>query len=270
MQFNWFTFTAQIVNFLILVFLLKHFLFNRILKRMDERSQKIRDQLKNALKEKEEANQRKQTLDEKYQELEKQKGDILENAKKDVDKQKQKMLEEARQDVDHKHQLWLSALENEQQDLFEGFEKKTRQYLFQISNHILSGLVDSSLQKQMVDRFTDHFHQLPEEQKNLLDQAVTKTKRLVVETALPLTSDLQKRLVDLLPASSEQIDFQTRSDLVAGIRLRVNGYKMDWNINSSLQDLEATFLEELKHHSREIKQGMESHQKQLNEEKQQE
>lgn len=268
MQINWFTFIAQIVNFLILVLLLKHFLFNRILNRMDERSQKIKDQLESAKKEKKEANQKKNELNEKYQKLEKQKEDFLEKAKKDVDEQKQKMLENAKQDVDHKYELWLSALENEQQDLLQGFEKKSRQYIFKISDYILANLADSSLQKRIIDCFTDYYHQLPDDQKKSLEKAIQETKKLVVETAIPLDSNFQKQLSDLLPASIQQINFQTNTDLVAGIRLRVNGYKMDWNIQASLQDLNATFLEELKHHSRERKQSMEAKNKQQNEEKQ--
>ena len=48
MQINWFTVIAQIVNFLILVWLLKRFLYKPILKAIDERERKIESQLKDA------------------------------------------------------------------------------------------------------------------------------------------------------------------------------------------------------------------------------
>jgi hypothetical protein len=40
---NWFTVIAQIVNFLILVVLLKYLLYDRIIKAMDERRQRKRN-----------------------------------------------------------------------------------------------------------------------------------------------------------------------------------------------------------------------------------
>jgi F-type H+-transporting ATPase subunit b len=40
MGIDWFTLVAQIANFLILVALLKHFLYNRIIKAMDEREKR--------------------------------------------------------------------------------------------------------------------------------------------------------------------------------------------------------------------------------------
>ena len=57
MLINWFTVIAQIVNFLILVVLLKYLLYNRIVRAMDERESKIQSRLKEA-EEKEEAAER--------------------------------------------------------------------------------------------------------------------------------------------------------------------------------------------------------------------
>lgn len=48
MQIDYFTFAAQIINFLVLVFLLRHFLYRPVIRSMKEREQKISDQLKDA------------------------------------------------------------------------------------------------------------------------------------------------------------------------------------------------------------------------------
>ena len=49
MSIDWFTFTAQILNFLVLVWLLTHFLYQPITKAMQERQQKIADEHQKAL-----------------------------------------------------------------------------------------------------------------------------------------------------------------------------------------------------------------------------
>ena len=48
MQISWFTIIAQIVNFIVLVWLLKRFLYKPILKAIDEREKKIATQIKDA------------------------------------------------------------------------------------------------------------------------------------------------------------------------------------------------------------------------------
>ena len=48
MQIDYFTIIAQIINFLILVFLLRHFLYRPVITAMDEREQKMVSRLKDA------------------------------------------------------------------------------------------------------------------------------------------------------------------------------------------------------------------------------
>ena len=48
MKINWFTVIAQVINFLMLVWLLKKFLYKPILDAVNEREKKITDQLKDA------------------------------------------------------------------------------------------------------------------------------------------------------------------------------------------------------------------------------
>ena len=48
MQIDWFTVVAQIVNFLILVWLLKKFLYGPIIRAMDDRERRIASRLEEA------------------------------------------------------------------------------------------------------------------------------------------------------------------------------------------------------------------------------
>ena len=55
MKINWFTVIAQVINFLILVWLLKKFLYKPILNAVNDREKKISDELKDAASQKEAA-----------------------------------------------------------------------------------------------------------------------------------------------------------------------------------------------------------------------
>ena len=69
MQIDYFTIIAQIINFLILVFLLRHFLYRPVIKSMDEREQKIISRLKEAEQKKKEAEQEAESYRKMLQEL---------------------------------------------------------------------------------------------------------------------------------------------------------------------------------------------------------
>ena len=60
MLIDWFTVIAQIINFLVLVALLKRFLYGRIIKAMDQREEKIAFRLADAERKRNEAEQEAQ------------------------------------------------------------------------------------------------------------------------------------------------------------------------------------------------------------------
>ena len=99
MLINWFTVLAQIVNFLILVVLLKFLLYDRIIKAMDEREAKIRSRLNEAKAKAKEAEQEADTFRSKNQELEDMREAMLAQAKEDAEAHRKELTEQARHDA---------------------------------------------------------------------------------------------------------------------------------------------------------------------------
>ena len=99
MKIDWFTVIAQVINFLILVWLLKRFLYKPILNAIDEREKKIAAQIKDAvdkkvLAEKEEADFKKRNDD-----FDAQKKTLTDKAIADANTQRDKLLEDAKNDA---------------------------------------------------------------------------------------------------------------------------------------------------------------------------
>ncbi|MFT7314341.1 MAG: F-type H+-transporting ATPase subunit b, partial [Paraglaciecola sp.] len=70
MPIDWFTVGAQIINFLILIWLLKRFLYHPILDALDAREQKINDILQDANASNADAKKLKTALEHEQQQLE--------------------------------------------------------------------------------------------------------------------------------------------------------------------------------------------------------
>ena len=99
MLINWFTVLAQIVNFLILVVLLKFFLYDRIIKAMDEREAKIRARLNEAKAKAKEAEQEADAFRSRNKELENKREAMLAQAKEEAEAHRKALTEQARHDV---------------------------------------------------------------------------------------------------------------------------------------------------------------------------
>ena len=59
---DWFTVIAQVINFFILVWLLKHFLYKPIINAIDAREKRIADELANAKSKEEEDRKRERRI----------------------------------------------------------------------------------------------------------------------------------------------------------------------------------------------------------------
>ena len=113
MLINWFTVLAQIINFLILVVLLKFLLYDRIIKAMDEREAKIRSRLKAAEVKEKEAEQKANAFRLKNKELEDKREAMLSQAKEEAEAHRKELTEQARHAVSSLKSAWQDAIERE-------------------------------------------------------------------------------------------------------------------------------------------------------------
>ena len=80
MLIDWFTVGAQVLNFLILVWLMKRFLYKPILNAIDEREKRIATELADADAKKAEAQKERDDFQHKNEEFEQQRGALLSKA----------------------------------------------------------------------------------------------------------------------------------------------------------------------------------------------
>ena len=99
MIIDWFTLVAQTLNFLILVWLMKRFLYKPILHAIDDREKRIATALANAEKIKVEAQKERDEFQKKNAEFDQQRAELLSKATDEVQAERQRLLDEARKSV---------------------------------------------------------------------------------------------------------------------------------------------------------------------------
>src|SRR5450755_3028897 len=123
---DWFTIVAQALNFLILVWLMKRFLYKPVLNAIDEREKRISTELANADAKKAEAQKEHDEFQRKNTEFDHQRAALLAKATGEAQAERQRLLDEARKaavDLSSKRQ---DALRTEEQTLHQAIRRRTQ------------------------------------------------------------------------------------------------------------------------------------------------
>jgi F-type H+-transporting ATPase subunit b len=150
MNINWFTVIAQVINFLILVWLLKKFLYKPVLEAIDEREHKIVARLKDAEAKEVEAQKEQDEFVKKNKQFDIEKSWLMDKAIADTKIKKDALLEDARKEVDIIQARQQKSLQDMQENLKSNLVQKTQQEVFDISRKVLLDLASVSLEEQTV------------------------------------------------------------------------------------------------------------------------
>src|SRR3990172_6125549 len=100
MLIDWFTVGAQVLNFLVLVWLMRRFLYRPILNAIDAREKRIAKELADAAAKQAEARDEREEFQSKNEEFDRQRAALLAKATDEANTERQRLLDEARKAAD--------------------------------------------------------------------------------------------------------------------------------------------------------------------------
>ncbi|MBV8215275.1 MAG: F0F1 ATP synthase subunit B [Verrucomicrobia bacterium] len=244
MLIDWFTVVAQVINFLILVWLLQRFLYKPIVNAMRTREQKIASQLRDAENQKSEAEAESLKLRIAHDELEGRRQELLREAEGEAETLRQQLKEEARHEIKTVREKWQQALRDEQGAFRAELGKAVRQEVFSIATSVLADLAGVDVQGRMATMFIRRLEKLSAEERMKLSLFVTADgKAPVIRSAFELSpaarEAIEKAVAELVAAdNSHGVRYEITPDLVGGIELTANGRKVSWSISDYLLSME--------------------------------
>jgi len=242
MSIDWFTVAAQIINFLILVWLLKRVLYRPILDAIDAREQHIAKTLADAADKKSRAEQEQALFSQKNSEFELQRSALLETAVTEAEAESRRLLEEARLAADALSLQRQEILQQQQQSLSVELSRKTQEEVFAISRQTLSDLADADLEEQMLKVFLTRLAELDKNSRETLFSAISAAGKPVrIRSTFALQPAQQKRISSTLHnifAADIQISFDTAPEVISGIELTIDGQKLAWSVAQYIDSLE--------------------------------
>jgi F-type H+-transporting ATPase subunit b len=242
MLIDWFTVGAQVLNFLILVWLLKRFLYGPILDAIDAREQRIAAELANAHGKKTEAERERDEFHHKNDELDRQRAGLLSQAAEEAKVERQRLLQEARQAAETFATKRMETLRDEARNLNQAISHRAQQEVFAIARKVLMDLATSTLEERLGEVFISRLREMNEPAKQCLAEALkTASEPTLVRSVFELPAAQRTAIQDALNetfAADIPIRFETAPDLVSGIELTTNGQKVAWSIADYLASLE--------------------------------
>jgi F-type H+-transporting ATPase subunit b len=257
MHIDWFVFFSQIVNLMILMFLLKKFLFGRIIGAMDAREAKIGAVFTEA----EQSRQESQTAVEKHRNrlrgLEAGYEQMLMKARQDAEAYQEKLLEKAREEVDFLKARWMEALRSERANFLQELRRLAGNQIYAVSRRVLKDLAGLDLEERIVEVLMERIEAMDEEERKKFQKPAENGGSVIISCVFEIPPETQSRLNGVLHRFFPEniaIAYERSDDVLSGCELRSDGHKIAWSAKDYLDSLEERFYSALYEETQEWKQ----------------
>jgi F-type H+-transporting ATPase subunit b len=241
MLIDWFTVGAQALNFLVLVWLLKRYLYGPVLAAIDAREKQIALAIADATTQKAAAAQERAALAAKQTALDGESAALLQRAAGAAEAEGAKLLADARAEAYDLRVKQMATLRDDQTRLYQSIAHLAQQEVLAIARTVLGELADASLEERIAVVFTQNLRALDSTARKSLAAAFGVASDAVVRSAFEL-AEAQRALIQSAVhdefSSSIALRFEVSAETLCGVELLVGGEKLAWSMADYLSGLE--------------------------------
>ncbi|MGE0433601.1 MAG: hypothetical protein AB7K09_08615 [Planctomycetota bacterium] len=269
MQLDPLIIVAQVINFLVLVWLLDRFLFKPVARVMDERAARVQAGLDDARRARADADRLVAEVQERLDGIAIERERVLAQAHADADGLKASLVRDVRSQVEQMRTHWCDGVQREREGFLERLQERVLDHTHRAMQRALADLADDNLEQRVVRGFLDRLDRLDEhEWQELIDVAMhvphrhrkkkqarsrqegagTQRSRrpgFDVVSAHDLPADVRERIESAVRhhAADATLHFRLDPGLGCGIELRGPGRKLAWSLADYLATLRVAVQE---------------------------
>jgi F-type H+-transporting ATPase subunit b len=245
MLVDWFIVVAQIINFLILVALLRWVLYRPVLSVMGKRKEAVRREWEEARQLQEQARAELAEHGRLRSELEAQQETWRQRAGHEVEQERRQAIEQLRHEIREQRQRWWDELRREQSACLDRLRVQLLEQVQLVTRRALADLASVGLEHQIVEHFLERLERLdPLRHAALLRDLEGQGGHGVrLRTGFAVAPDRREQLCRRLSACLPPLDpdalvFEHDPTLLCGIELRTSDQVIGWNLDQYLGALE--------------------------------
>lgn len=243
MSVDWVTVLAQIGNFLVLVWLLKRFLYKPILNGIDARESEIAARMGEAEIARKEAAAAEASFLKQKQALLVDNSEQAELIRQQAETEKDALLAATRESLEREKQEWQAHLDAERDRFISELHRASAETLYQLVRRALHDLADEDLEERIGLHVIGKLKPLAHE----LVSAGANAGPAVATTHRPLPDRTQETIRDALAgfAPGLDVEFSVDPNQAPGLILRIGSVQMAWTVDSYTDELAGMLSERL-------------------------
>jgi F-type H+-transporting ATPase subunit b len=238
MEFNFSTFFLEIINFLILIWILQRLFYKPVLAAIDKRKQFIDQSLADAKKLRQEAEELRSLYENRQKLWMQEKKTALSTLHQQIEAEKKAQMDKLQVELEQERQKARVTLTRQQQELQQQAEKQALQNGARFAGLLLKEAAGPELEARLIKLISDNFSVLPEACKLCLQMLDHKNAVAIKVTSVyPFTDELRQQLEQKLGALiSTPVNFQYFQDasLIAGVRIDIGAWVLHANLKHEL------------------------------------
>lgn len=243
MELEWTTFTLEILNFLVLVWILKRLLYQPILKVIAGRKAEIQKTLSNAETLRKEAQALQEQYENRQVEWNREKETVRNRMMEEVNAERARLLAALQNSLEQEREKARALEERQRTELIQQAEDTAIAQGGRFAARLLARLASAELEATLVEVLLEDLRRIPEERRQAIRSACTKGDVLAIVTSAYLLSQSQqtslREAIQSLLGQSICYEWRQDQDLMAGLRLNLGS----WMLGANLQDELRAFSE---------------------------
>jgi F-type H+-transporting ATPase subunit b len=243
-ELNWTTIVLEIVNFLVLVWLLKHFLYQPVLRVIEARREAIEKTLSTAEEREQAAEKLRSEFENRLDEWQRDKEAAREKLQQELRQRRSRAMEELQKTLSAERERVAVVAEQESREQEERHERAALDLAGKFASRLLERVSGPELEAGLVELFCTELPRIDEDQKAAMRRSAADEQVTVeVESAYELSDERRRQLAQ---ASREflghevNMSFARCPELIAGIRVSIG----DWELGANLRDELRYFAEQ--------------------------
>jgi F-type H+-transporting ATPase subunit b len=230
MEIDWLTVAAQVVNFLVLVYLLRRFLYRPVTQAMARREARIAARVREGREREEQAERERERLHQRLGKLEERREAILGQAREEAQEERRRLLEEAREEAEGARRRWREQADTEKDHFLEALRRRTCGGFQELARKALEDLAEAQLEEQMVRTFLERLKGLDKDTRRRLSES---DEPVTVATSFALDSGARRRVTRAIHEHLEsdvEVAYEELPELLCGIELTAGGRRLGWSL----------------------------------------
>ena len=239
MELNWSTFALEIFNFLVLVWILKRFLYKPVLNAITRRRETIENQLAEARQLHADADALKERYEHRLSDWEQERQKAMDKLRLELEENRLHQLENLKAELAREAEKNQVARSRQDKQLIGEIEQRALQQGAEFASRLLSEAAGPELENRLFDLLLDGLSLMPADQiSDLSNKWGDSPERILVFSAYPLTDEKQHQLEEALCKAtglSAPVFYEQDARLLAGLNITIGAWVLQLNVRDELQ-----------------------------------